>query len=105
MAAKKAAKKKARKRTAKKSATLAAPKPGMVRLPVPTIGRIVIFNANGVESPAIITEGNDDPRGSISIMILGKEGSHRADNVPHSDESHSGCWSWPPFVAPKEVEA
>lgn len=104
-----AAKKKAaaKKRTAKKATAKAAAK--TVTLPVPTLGRIVLFGGGDAPSvipmPGIVVKQNADPRGNISIMVLHEAGSSRALDVPYSAEPKAGSWWWPPRVADVEVKA
>lgn len=108
MAAKKRAAKKAAKKKSgtKRERPVAPPKP-TVMLPVPTLGRIVMFGGGDAPSltpmPGIVVKQNDDPRGNISIMVLHEAGSSRALDVPYSKEPKNGAWWWPPRVADVEV--
>lgn len=92
--------------TAKKAAKTSRTKKKKVMMPVPSIGRTVLFtDGENVSSPAIITHGADEPRGNISIMVLGEAGSSRAAGVPFANKRTPGHWSWPEMVAPVEVDA
>lgn len=106
-AAKKAAKKKSPdKTTAGRRVTTAAEKP-TVTLPVPSLGRIVMFGGGDAPSiipmPGMVVKQSADPRGNISIMVLHEAGSSRALDVPYSKEPKAGAWWWPPRVADVEV--
>lgn len=88
--------------TAKKAA---AKRKKKIKVPVPTVGRIVHYTGNDNETrAAVITRQPDHPRGPVSLMVLGHDGSSRFEEVPFAETPAPGAWSWPKHVPDQEIE-
>lgn len=73
--------------------------------PMPTVGRIVHYQAYGtpggeyksVPRAAIVTEIGESTT-TIGLMIANPTGLFFNKEVPFSFKPKAGCWNWPPRV-------
>ena len=62
---------------------------------LPTIGRVVLFNNNGIIRPGIITEVVDAEVGIISVFVM--EPTEIMFKVSINQGNDNGQWDWMPF--------
>ena len=64
-------------------------------MPKAQIAKIVLYQENGNQWPALITQSQDTPGATCQLTVFGPtaETYRRAD---FSEEPANGCWSWMP---------
>ena len=79
-------------------------------MPVPSVGRIVHYQAYGtpggefpsVPRAACITEiganGDGKDTSLVGLCVMNPQGLFFNRSVPYADPPKPGCWNWPPLV-------
>lgn len=81
--------------------------PPIEKFPVPSPGRIVLFQWNGEKEPAIVVgvEEPDNPHSRVDLYIFSKPPTGITYRpLTHYSPDAAGCWSWPVYQPPMPLK-